>query len=77
MENNKSPGDDGLDIDFYESYWDRIKEICINSVREAKNKGELNILKRQALIELIEKKIETKGTLKIGSQFLYETLMPK
>ena len=64
MENNKSPGHDGLDIDFYESYWDRIKEICINSVREAKNKGELNILKRQALIELIEKNNRDKRYIK-------------
>ena len=44
--------------------------MSIASVTEAKNKGELSISQRQAITELIEKKIETKDTPKIGNLFL-------
>lgn len=53
MEIHKAPGNDGLAKQFYERSYDEIKEICINSEREAKNKGKLNILKRQT-IKIIE-----------------------
>ena len=56
MQNNKSPRNDGLAKEFYEGFWDDIKELLIASVREAKSKGELCISQRQAMIKLIEKK---------------------
>ena len=71
MQNNKSPGNDGLTKEFYEGFWDEIKELLIASATEAKQRGELTISQRQAIIKLIEKKIETKYTLKIGDPFLY------
>ena len=71
MQNNKSPGNYRLTKEFYEAFWDEIKELLIASVTEAKRKGELSISQRQAIIILIEKKIETKDTLKIGDPFLY------
>ena len=43
MQNNKSPRNDGLTKEFYEGFWDDIKELLIASVREAKSKGELCI----------------------------------
>ena len=36
MPNNKSPGSDGLTKEFYETFWDDLKEISVNFVREAK-----------------------------------------
>ena len=30
MENNKSPGNDGLTKEFYVSFWNEIKELFIN-----------------------------------------------
>ena len=36
MQNNKSPGNDGLTKEFYEGFWDEIKELLIASATEAK-----------------------------------------
>ena len=49
MQNNKSPGNDGLSKEFYEGFSDEIKELLIASVTEAKNRGGLSILQRQAI----------------------------
>ena len=56
MQNDKSPGNDGLTKEFYETFWDDLKEIFVNSVREAKEIGHLSTSQRQAIIKLIEKK---------------------
>ena len=36
MGNNKSSGDDGLTKEFYSFFWNEIKNIFINSLREIK-----------------------------------------
>ena len=46
MQNNKSPGNDGLTKEFYEGFWDEIKELLIASATEAKQRGELSISQR-------------------------------
>ena len=33
MQNEKSPGNEGLTTEFYETFWDDLKEIFLNSVR--------------------------------------------
>ena len=38
MQNNKSPGNDGLTKEFYEGFWDEIKELLIASAAEAKQR---------------------------------------
>ena len=58
MQNDKSPGNDGLTKEFYETFWDDLKEIFVNSVRESKEIGHLSTSQRQACIKLIEKKGE-------------------
>ena len=55
MENNKSPGNDGLTKEFYCTFWDKIKNIFINSLRESKCLKALSTSQRQAIIRLIEK----------------------
>ena len=37
MQNNKSPGNDGLTKEFYEGFWVEIKELFIASVTEVKS----------------------------------------
>ena len=64
MQNDKSPGNDGLTKEFYETFWDDLKEIFVNSVREAKEIGHLSTSQRQAIIKLIEKKDRDKRFIK-------------
>ena len=56
MQNEKSPGNDGLTKELYETFWNELKEILIDSVSETKEKGYLSASQRQAVIGLIEKK---------------------
>ena len=56
MKNDKSPGNDGLTKEFYISFWANIKATFIYSLKQAKERKELRISQRQAIIKSIEKK---------------------
>ena len=45
--NNKTPGNDGLPKEFYETFWEDIKDVFINSLKQAKIEGSLSISQRQ------------------------------
>ena len=75
--NNKTAGNDGLYKEFYETLWDYIKYISINSSKLAKVGGSLGILPRKAVIKLLEKNDSDKKFPKIGGLFLYSMLMQK
>ena len=62
MENDKSPGNDGLTKEFYVTFWDDIKATFISSLKQAKERKELSISHGQAIIKLIEKRTEIKNT---------------
>ena len=64
MQNDKSPGNNGLTKEFYETLWDELKEIFVISVREAKEIGHLSTSQRQVIIKLIEKKDKDKRFIK-------------
>ena len=55
MENNKSPGNDGLTKELFATFWEDIKDAFLNSCSAAKFKKELSTSQRQAVIKLIEK----------------------
>jgi len=55
MNNNKSPGSDGITVEFYKHFWDIIKKYYINSINFSCLTGELNTLQKQGLIFLIPK----------------------
>ena len=56
MQNNKSPGNDGLTKEIYETFWNEIKNYFMNSIMEAGEKKKLSTSQRQAVIKLTEKK---------------------
>ena len=64
MENGKTPGNDGITKEFYETFWDELKFAFIKSINQAKVTGELSISQRQ-------------DSLKIGDHFHYLTLIQK
>jgi hypothetical protein len=56
MKLNKSPGPDGLPIEFYKQFWDNICNILFRSFIESLSKGELSVSQTRAIIRLIYKK---------------------
>ena len=58
MKNDKSSGNGGLTKEFYVTFRDDIKAIFISSLKHAKERKELSISQRQAIIKLTEKKIQ-------------------
>ena len=56
MENNKSPGNNGLTKEFYDSFWTEIKDPLLDSIHHAQVTKQLSISQKQAIIKLIEKK---------------------
>ena len=54
--NNKTPGNDGIPIEFYNRFWPLISDGFIRCVNECFKKGEMSCTQKQAVITLIEKK---------------------
>lgn len=55
MKNNKSPGSDGLSVEFYKIFWKYIKQHYINSINYSFAQGELTTLQKQGIITLLPK----------------------
>ena len=64
MENNKSPGNDALSKEFYECFWDEIKNTFLASIHRAFLNQELSIFQIQAVIKMLVKKDKDKRFLK-------------
>ena len=56
MENNKSPGNDGLSKEFCECFWDEIKNPFLASIHGVFLNHELSSSQKQAVIKMLEKK---------------------
>ena len=56
MKNNKSPGSDGLSVEFYNMFWNDIKTYLVNSLNYSYDNGRLTELQTQSIITLIPKK---------------------
>ena len=68
MENDKTPGNDGLSKEFYEVIWDDVKFPLLASINDAFIKEQLSTSQKQAVIKLIEKKRQPKDLLRTGDQ---------
>ena len=53
---NKTPGNDGIPVEFYKVLWSIISDPFLKCVNESFEKGEMSCSQKQAVITLIEKK---------------------
>ena len=61
---NKAPGNNGLPIEFYQTFWNSVEELLVESFNESFVKGEMSPSQRQAVITLIEKTDQDRCDLK-------------
>ena len=64
LSNNKSPGNDGLTKEFYETFWKDLKKPLCPSITKTFHRGELSHTQKQAVIKLIGKKDRDKKIIK-------------
>lgn len=55
MRYGKSPGNDGLTIEFYICFWDIIKKPLFSVLKECIDRNEMTVTMKQGLIALIPK----------------------
>ena len=70
MNNNKSPGNDGLSKEFYICFFEKFDDPLIQAVNQSFVDGEMSIPQRQAVVTLIEKEVKIKGTFKTSILYL-------
>ena len=64
FQKNKTPGNDGLTIEFYVAFWPLIGKHLVDCVNYSFEFGELSISQKQAIITLVEKKGKDKRLIK-------------
>ena len=64
FQKNKTPGNDGLTVEFYLAFWPILGKHLVNSFNYAHNYGELSNSQKQAVIILLEKKGKDKRLIK-------------
>ena len=64
FQNNKTPGNDGLTVEFYKCFWKLMGSLLVNCLNCAYKHGELSSSQKQALIVLIEKKDKDRRQVK-------------
>ena len=62
--NDKTPGNDGLTVEFYKFFWSEIGTFLVDSLNYAYFHGELLNSQKQAIITLIEKKEKDRRWIK-------------
>ena len=63
FEENKVPGNDGLPLEFYKTFWHLLGKSLINSFNAAIESGILSTSQRQVIITLIDKKNKNRSIL--------------
>ena len=69
MENNKSPGNDGISKEFYGCFWYKIKNPFLASIHKAFLNQGLSSSQKQAAIKMLGKKDKDKRFIKPGGRY--------
>ena len=64
MKVGKSPGNDGLTVEFYRTFWKELRDPLTEALRESLRLGELSPSQKQSVIRLIPKKGKDLALLK-------------
>jgi len=73
FQKNKTPGNDGLTVEFYLVFWPLLGKHLIDCYNYAHEHGELSNSQKQAVITLLEKKGKDKRLIKkLASHFTYQ-----
>ena len=64
VQKNKSPGNDGLTVEFYLAFWPVFGSLLVESLNYAFEYGELSNSQKQAVITLVEKRGKDKRQIK-------------
>ena len=56
MSLNKTPGSEGLPVEFYKVFWSDISDHLLNALNYAYYKGQLSVSQKRGVIKLIPKK---------------------
>ena len=64
MNNNKSPGSDGITTEFYKIFWNDVKSFYVKSLNYSFENGSLTTLQKQGIISLLPKKDKNLESLK-------------
>ena len=55
MKNNKTPGQDGIPIDFYKVFWNHLKQPFLRMIEEVYEQRQLHVSARKGILNLIPK----------------------
>ena len=56
FDRNKTPGNDGLTVEFYLAFWPLLEKYLVDSLNFSHEHGQLSSSQKQAMITLLEKK---------------------
>ena len=64
FQKNKTPGNDGLTVEFYLGFWHLVGKCLVDALNCAHEKGQLSNSQKQAMITLLEKKDKDRRFIK-------------
>ena len=64
FQKNKTPGNDGLTVEFYRGFWHLVGKCLVDALNCAHEKGQLSNSQKQAMITLLEKKDKDRRFIK-------------
>jgi hypothetical protein len=64
LPNNKTPGSDGLPVEFYKMFWGKIQQTVFESIEYAIDKGEMSTDQKRGVLTLIPKQDKDIKSLK-------------
>lgn len=64
MQNDKSPGTDGMTVNFFKFFWRQLGTFIIRSLNEGFTKGEMSVTQKEGIIICLPKENKPREYLK-------------